>query len=86
MPVWLLEGYGTDRRYDDVRYRVYTTSEKRADEFRQIPRIQFSDSGHGIVFAATKLPHGTRRREVRRGLEEYVNEQLAIIRKKKAGK
>lgn len=50
---WLLIAYNTDSRYrTDIRYRAYTTSEKKAEAFRHIPKIQFSDSGHGIVFAA----------------------------------
>ena len=48
-----LIGYNTDMRYQqDVRYRDYTTSEKKAAIFRKIPKIQFTDSGHGIVFCA----------------------------------
>lgn len=72
---WLLEAYGTDSRYgDDVRYRAYTTSEKKAEAFKRIPRIQFSDSGHGVVFWAEPLPRGAKRLPLRHGLSDYVRE------------
>ena len=75
--VWELIGYGTDSRYlDDVRHREYTSSRKRAEMFKRIPRIQFTDSGHGIVFHAVE--HRGRRKPTRR--MDYVEEQLAIIR------
>ena len=78
MTTWLLEAFGTDSRYrDDVRHRSYTTSRKKAEAFGRIPRIQFSDSGHGIVFHALELPPRTRRLPERRGLAEYIREHLA---------
>ncbi len=77
MSVWVLEGYGTDSRYhDDVRHREYTTSAKKAALFSQIPRIQFTDSGHGIEFVA--LPHRGRRLPERR--MDYVRDQMAILK------
>lgn len=79
MTVWILEGYNTDRRYpDDVRHREYTTSRLKADLFKRIPKIQFSDSGHGIVFSARE--HTGKRLPVRR--MEYVDEQMAILRQR----
>lgn len=75
MTTWLLVAFGTDSRYaDDVRHRSYTTSRKKAEKFAAIPRIQFTDSGHGIVFHAEELPPRTRRLPVRRGLEDYIAE------------
>lgn len=50
MPLWKLEGYDTEMR--EARCREYTTSEARKEAWEQIPRIQFSDSGHGIVFTS----------------------------------
>jgi len=51
-----LEAYNTDCRYqDDVRYRAYTTSKQKAEAFNKIPKIQFTDSGHGIVFCSREL-------------------------------
>lgn len=77
MTTWLLEGFNTDRRYsDDVRYRAYTSSKRKAEAFGQIPKIQFTDSGHGIVFSATEVKPGTRRLEPRYGLSDYVREHL----------
>lgn len=77
MTVWLLEGFNTDRRYsDDVRHREYTTSQTKAELFDRIPKIQFTDSGHGIVFSAT--PHSGKRLPTRR--MDYVREQMAILR------
>lgn len=51
---WVLEGFNTDARYGEVRHREYTTSDRKAEMFNQIPKIQFTDSGHGIVFHARK--------------------------------
>ena len=75
MTTWLLEAYGTDSRYGpDVRYRAYTTSQKRAEVFSSIPRIQFTDSGHGIVFHATALPPRAKRLPTISGLADYIRE------------
>jgi len=35
--------------WQDCRYREYTTSVKKAELFKSVPKIQFTDSGHGIV-------------------------------------
>jgi hypothetical protein len=59
MPVYELIGYGTETR-DDIRHREYTTSAAKADLFEKIPRIDFTDSGHGIVFVAR--PHYGKRK------------------------
>lgn len=60
MSTWELIAYGTDSRYrGDVRCREYTTSARLANLWGQIQRIQWTDSGHGIVFAAK--PHRGRR-------------------------
>src|SRR2546426_876869 len=81
MTTWLLEAFNTDRRYpDDVRYRVYTTSKRKAEAFDRIPKIQFTDSGHGIVFSASELPPRTRKLEARYGLADYVREHMEASR------
>ena len=78
MSVYELVGFNTDSRYrEDVRYRTYTTSERRAKEFDQIDRIQFSDSGHGIVFSAR--PHRGRRLPECRTVSDHVQRELARI-------
>lgn len=77
MTTWLLEGFGTEYSpTGDVRYREYTTSKRRAEKFRQIPRIQFTDSGHGIEFVATELAPRTKRLPLRHALTDYVNEHM----------
>ena len=47
--VYELLAYNTECM-QDIRYRKYTTSKKKAEAFNNIPKIQFTDSGHGIVF------------------------------------
>jgi len=75
--VYELIGYNTDSRYrDDVRHREYTTSKKKAELFAKIPKIQFTDSGHGIVFAA--IEHRGRRKPTCH--MDYVREQLGILK------
>ena len=69
-----LLAYNTDGRYPwDVRYRAYTTSAKKAEAFRKIPKIQFSNSGHGIVFVA-RLVKG--KQKTIGTLSAYVYENL----------
>lgn len=81
MTTWILKGFNTDSRYpDDVRYRAYTSSKRKAEAFNQIPKIQFTDSGHGVVFCATEVKPGTRRLEPRYALDEYVREHLERIK------
>lgn len=78
MPTFLLEAYGTDSRYfPDIRHRSYTTSRKKAEQFMAIPKIQFTDSGHGIVFWSEELPPRTHKLPSIRGLEEYIKEHLS---------
>lgn len=48
MPTYVLEMRST-ADWQDVRYREYTTSVRKAERFKSVPRIQFTDSGHGIV-------------------------------------
>ncbi len=76
--VWELTGRSTEERGENgVRHREYTTSATTAKLFGQIPRLQFTDSGHGIVFAADE--HSGKRQPVRR--MEYVAEHMARLRK-----
>jgi hypothetical protein len=48
MTTYVLEMRST-ANWQDVRYREYTTSAKKAEIFKGVPKIQFTDSGHGIV-------------------------------------
>jgi len=83
--IYELIAYNTDSRYpDDVRYRSFTSSEKLARLFNLIPKIQFTDSGHGIVFSARPL--SGKRLPRRDELFRYVNEQLALLVPTKRGK
>lgn len=77
-----LVGFNTDSRFQsDVRWRQYTTSKKRAEEFEHIRKIQFSDSGHGIVFDAREVPAGELRKPDVGILREYVRDELRRIKR-----
>lgn len=56
--LWMLVAYNTENSAD-VRFRVYTRSWFRMSVFEKIPKIQFSDSGHGVVFVAREVPDRT---------------------------
>lgn len=78
MTVYCLEIYSTDRRSDDVRYRAYTTSARKADEFRRkVTRIPFTDSGHGLVPGVFEMRPGQRRKPVITALAEHVHDCTA---------
>lgn len=73
--VWELIAFNTDCRYrQDVRYREYTASGRKAEAFDKIPRIQFTDSGHGIEFSASE--HKGARKPLVSTLREYVQKHL----------
>lgn len=48
MTIYMMEMRNTER-WDDCRYREYTTSAAKAEKFLKVPKIQFVDSGHGMV-------------------------------------
>lgn len=81
--IYELTAYNTDQRYGDVRYREYTSSERRAKSFSQIPKIQFTDSGHGIVFSAR--PYKGKRKPRIMVLSDYVGENLAKLKDTESG-
>lgn len=73
--IWELVGYNTDSRYaSDVRYRSYTNSAKHAEAFGRIPKIQFTDSGHGVVFHAR--PHKGKRKPIVLAVAAHVRAHL----------
>ena len=77
MALYELVAWNSDMRYrDDIRYRAYTTSEAKAKKFAAVPRIQFTDSGHGIVFSARPLTPGARRLPTvhNREMADYIAE------------
>lgn len=61
--------------WGDCRYRDYTTSAKKAEAFQNIPKIRFTDSGHGIV-PSVNIHHG-RRLPTIRVLADYVREHAS---------
>lgn len=73
MPVYCLEMRST-ADWQDVRYRSYTTSIRKAEAFRQVPRIQFTDSGHGIIPVVRE--HQGRRDPLIRTLADHVAGRL----------
>jgi hypothetical protein len=75
-----LIAFATTDPLRDIRYRVYTTNSVRAAAFSKIPRIQFSDSGHGIVFNFRVLEYRERRKPVIRHIESYVRNELASLK------
>ena len=60
--------------YHNVRYRNYTSSKKKADQFNNIPKIQFTDSGHGIVFSSSELVG--KKKSIIKDLDRYVDIHL----------
>lgn len=71
-----LIGFSTERPgFVDVRFRDYTTSGRKAEKFSKIPKIQFSDSNHGIVFSA--IPCRSRTKPKINILQDYVNKHMS---------
>jgi hypothetical protein len=66
------------QRWEDCRYRAYTTSKKKADEFMaKVTKIKFTDSGHGLVPPVNEVP---RRKDDSIGtLSDHVRECLASL-------
>lgn len=82
MATFVLEAFGTDQRFgDDTRYRRYTRSPTIAALFRTVPKIPFTDSGHGIVFTSRELKPGAKRLlEMRpHSIEEHINAHFAAL-------
>jgi len=77
--VYELLAYNTDCRYSDIRYRSYTTSFKKAQLFEKIPKIQFTDSGHGVVFIYRIKLDGIPRRPCVSTLRDYVNMHMSKV-------
>ena len=74
--IYVLEMRST-ANWDDVRYRAYTTSKRRADTFKaKVPKIKFTDSGHGIIAVVSEKPPGQRLRTISI-LADHVREALA---------
>lgn len=64
--------------YNDIRYRTYTSSKKKADMFNNIPKIQFTDSGHGIIFSAEE--YKGKKKIIIHDLYDYVEKHLKSMK------
>lgn len=63
--------------WSDCRYREYTNGQRRAERFKKVSRIQFSDSGHGIIPVVTECKsRGCRGPEID-VLSDHVRETMA---------
>jgi len=79
MSVWCCIGYSTEEQGENkIRHRVYTQSEITAEAWRRIPRIDFTDSGHGIAF--TSYAHNGKRKLEKLDLYRHVDEHLPRLR------
>lgn len=74
MPVFCLEMRST-QNWEDVRYRQYTTSQRKIAAFKAVPKIQFTDSGHGIVPVVIEVS-GKRKQKLIFALNDYVSEGM----------
>jgi len=63
--------------WQDIRYREYTSSAKKAELFRGVPRIDFTDSGHGIVPHVRE--HSGRREPRNTQLADHVQSHITSI-------
>lgn len=63
--------------WGDVRYRDYTTSKSKAERFRSVAKVQFTDSGHGLVpyVSSDGAPRGPKVGI----LADYVREQMRAL-------
>jgi hypothetical protein len=76
MTTFVLEMRST-ANWDDVRYREYTTSKKKADLFRSVPKIGFTDSSHGII--PTVKEHRGRREPRNMMLQDHVVDAITSL-------
>lgn len=65
--------------WDDIRYREYTTSKRKADLFRQVPKIRFTDSGHHII--AVVREHSGPRLPRNMMLQDHVVDAIVALNK-----
>jgi hypothetical protein len=78
MTTYVLEMRST-ADWKDVRYREYTTSKRKADLFAQVPKIAFTDSGHGIVPSVRE--HCGRRQPRNMVLQDHVVDSIKALTK-----
>jgi hypothetical protein len=65
--------------WSDVRYREYTTSSRKASLFKLVPRINFTDSGHGIVPVVRE--HSGRKEPRNMLLADHVRDSIVAMNK-----
>lgn len=75
MPTYCLEMIST-QNWNDVRYRDYTTSVRKAEAFEKIPKIKFTDSSHGVIAVITLVGSGKKRKDRIYTLTDYVRKNL----------
>ena len=78
MTTYVLEMRST-QDWQDVRYRSFTVSKAKADRFRNVPRIQFTNSGHGIAPHVTEHKRGTPRGPEIWILGDHVREHMGKV-------
>lgn len=83
MTTYVLEMRST-ANWQDVRYREYTTSAKKAKLFETVPKIKFTDSGHGIVPHVKE--HRGRREPRNMVLADHVRDHIIAMSKCHCGK
>lgn len=76
MTIYVLELRST-ADYKDCRYREYTTSKRKADLFAKVPKISFTDSGHGIVPYVRE--HSGRREPRNMILQDHVVDSIKAM-------
>jgi hypothetical protein len=65
--------------WDDIRYREYTTSKRKAELFKKVPRIRFTDSGHHIIPVVNE--HHGRRQPRNMLLQDHVVDAIVALSK-----
>jgi len=60
--------------WNDVRYREYTTSSRKAELFKTVPKIRFTDSAHHIVPCVRE--HKGRREQRNMILADHVQDYI----------
>lgn len=63
--------------WGDVRYREYTTSARKAELFKAVPKIPFTDSGHHIIPVVNE--HKGRRLPINWVLRDHVIDAIAAM-------
>jgi len=76
MTTFVLEMRST-ANWDDVRYREYTTSARKADLFKAVPKIAFTDSGHHIIPVVKE--HRGKRLPINRMLADHVIDAITAM-------